>query len=373
MERVLANKVNWLATHGYEVGVITTDQRGREPYFRMHPSVKMTDLGINYDENNGRLLKKVFSYPLKQRRHRRRLNRQLQEWKADIVVCMFNNDVSFVWKIKDGSHKVLEVHFSKNKKLQYRRKGLWALADRWRTRREEKIVSHYERFVVLTHEDKSLWDSRLSSSRSLNTSSIVIPNALSFEPSQKADLRQQRVLAIGRYDYQKGFDTLLNIWKRVTCSTVHVDGWVLDIVGDGPLRPELQKQLEGLGLQDSVRLLKPTDDIQNMYQQSSVVVMTSHYEGLPMVLIEAQSFGLPIVAFACQCGPRDIITDGVDGYLIEGRDEAAFADRLLTLMQNEGLRRQMGIAAAKASQRFTEENIMQQWENIFNETLGYEN
>ena len=164
MERVLTNKVNWLCKHGYEVGVVTTDQRGREPYFKMSPSVRTVDLGINYDENNGRLLKKLTSYPVKQWRHRRRLKKLLQEWKADIVVCMFNNDVSFVWKIKDGSHKVLEVHFSKVKKLQYGRKGLWAWADRWRTRREERIVRRYERFVVLTQEDKELWETHLPSS-----------------------------------------------------------------------------------------------------------------------------------------------------------------------------------------------------------------
>ena len=358
MERVLANKVNWLAEHDYELMVVTTDQRGREPYFKMHLSIVMKDLDINYDETNGKLWKKLATYPIKQYRHRRRLSRLLKEYQADIVVCMFNNDVSFVHQIKDGSLKVLEVHFSRYKKLQYARSGLWALADRWRTRSEEAIVKRYAQFVVLTEEDKKLWG---------NVPNItVIPNARTFEPASCSDCRQKHVLAIGRYDYQKGFDTLLNIWGRLDGLSTE---WTLDIVGDGPLRETLERKVTELKLRN-VQLLHPTSDIQSMYLQASIVVMTSHYEGLPMVLIEAQSYGLPIVAFACQCGPRDILTDGLDGYLIEGRDEETFASRLASLMSDEEKRREMGSAAVKASKRFSEDYIMQQWDALFHHLCG---
>ena len=369
---MLANKVNWLVKHDYEVTVVTTDQRSRQPYFKMDDAVETIDLGINYDENNGRLLRKILAYPVKQWRHRRRLERVLREKRADIVVCMFNNDVSFVHKIKDGSRKVLEAHFSRNKKLQYGRKGIWAWADRWRSRKEEKLVRCYDRFVVLTEEDRALWDTPLHTPPStlIPSQILVIPNARTFKPTQKADLHQHRVVAIGRYDYQKGFDTLLYIWSKIIhnaqCIIHNSNGpWTLDIVGDGPQRPELERLVGELGLQDSVRLLKPTDHIEDVYCNASILAMTSRYEGLPMVLLEAQACGLPIVAFACQCGPRDIITDGVDGYLIENRDEACFAQKLLQLMQDEPLRQQMGAHAVAASLRYTEENIMSQWDKLF--------
>jgi len=354
MERVLTNKVNWLAAHGYEVSVVTTDQRGRLPYFKLDERIQTYDLGINYDEDNGRLLGKLLHYPIRQWQHRRRLTRLLVQSKADVVICMFNNDVSFAYKIKDGSHKILEAHFSKNKKLQYGRRGLWALADRWRTWREEHIVSKYERFVVLTHEDAQLWG-RLKNI-------CVIPNARTFEPKGQAALTEKHVLAIGRYDYQKGFDTLLNIWASIDVSK---DGWTLDIIGDGPLREELRHQVERLNLTDSVRLLQPTDHIEDAYLNASIFVMTSRYEGLPMVLLEAQACGLPAIAFACPCGPRDIITDGVNGYLIEDNDTQTFSDRLLMLMGDVALRQRMGEAAVKDSERFTEESIMPQWQAVF--------
>lgn len=354
MERVLTNKVNWLVGHGYEVSIVTTDQRGRKPYFSLDERVGQYDLGINYDADNGRLVSKLVGFPLRQWRHRRRLERQLKELRADITVCMFNNDVSFVHKLKDGSRKFLEVHFSKNKKLQYGRRGIWSLADRWRTRREEKLVGRYERFVVLTHEDRELWGNQQNIA--------VIPNARTFEPKGRAELQTKRVVAVGRYDYQKGFDTLLHIFANLGEGA---QGWTLDIIGDGPLRPALEQQVKALRLTGSIRLLKPVEDIQSVYLNASVAVMTSRYEGLPMVLLEAQACGLPVVAFACQCGPRDVIHDGEDGFLVEQRDEACFAQRLLQLMRDEDLRRRMGERAAANSEAFSEERVMKQWKRLF--------
>lgn len=365
MERVLANKANWLVEHGYDVSVVTTDQRGRSPYFKMDDRILHYDLDINYDDSNGKsFLRKTISFYRKQRQHRQRLTKLLTSLHADITVCMFNNDAPFVYKIHDGSRKVLEVHFSKNKKLQYGRHGLWALADRWRTRQEERYVSRYDRFVVLTKEDKALWDG--ASHRSPLTSRItVIPNARTFVPRQQSPLVNKRVVAIGRYDYQKGFDTLLYIWHLLSD---RLNGWTLDIIGDGPLRQEMTWQLYQWHLTESVRLLPPTGDMASVYRDASVLAMTSRYEGLPMVLLEAQACGLPIVSFACQCGPRDVITDGVDGYLIEDRDEHLFADRLFTLMNDEALRQRMGSAALKSSQRYSEDTIMQQWDTLFKVT-----
>ena len=156
MERVLANKANYLVSHGYEVFIITTDQRGKQPFFSLDERIRCYDLGINYEENNGKsLLNKIIHYPFKQWKHRKRLSELLRELRADIAISMFCNDVSFLWKIKDGSRKILEIHFSRYKRLQYERKGAWKLADQWRSRMDEKTVKKYACFVVLTHEDKS--------------------------------------------------------------------------------------------------------------------------------------------------------------------------------------------------------------------------
>ena len=112
MERVLANKANYLVSHGYEVFIITTDQRGKQPFFSLDERIRCYDLGINYEENNGKsLLNKIIHYPFKQWKHRKRLSELLRELRADIAISMFCNDVSFLWKIKDGTGKYLKFIF----------------------------------------------------------------------------------------------------------------------------------------------------------------------------------------------------------------------------------------------------------------------
>lgn len=358
MERVLANKTCWLVDHGYEIVVITTDQRGRKPFFPLHPSIRCIDLGINYDDNNGSFLSKLVNYPIKQHRHRQQLERVLKKEQPDITVCMFNNDVSFVYKLHDGSHKVLEAHFSKYKKVQYARKGLWGLADRWRLKREETWVKHYERFVVLTQEDSELWGGL--------PNMMVIPNARTFETTETANLSQQRVLAVGRLDYQKAFDRLLDVWHQLG---EKAKGWTLEIVGDGPLKKALQQQIAQLGMDNSVLLTGAVQDIQSKYLSASILVMTSRYEGLPMALLEAQAFGLPVITYACKCGPRDLIHDGQNGYLIEEGNQAAFVEKLLMLMLDESLRKRLGEENKRMSEQYAEEAVMHRWHSLF-QSLG---
>jgi glycosyltransferase involved in cell wall biosynthesis len=102
-----------------------------------------------------------------------------------------------------------------------------------------------------------------------------------------------------------------------------------------------------------------------VYRSASIVAMSSRYEGLPMILLEAQAYGLPIVSFACKCGPADVVTDGVDGYLVPEGDAECLADKLVKLMDDELLRQRMGRAARKNSERYAEEVIMRRWISLF--------
>ncbi|HFK5546693.1 TPA: glycosyltransferase family 4 protein [Elizabethkingia anophelis] len=357
MERVLANKANYLAEMGYDITIITTDQRGKSPYFQLDSRIKNIDLGINYTDNNNRgLLHKLLSYPRKQKMHRQKLRNVLIELKADIVISMFDNDASFMYKIKDGSRKILEIHFSRFKRLQYGRKGVWKIVNLLRSNADLKLVKQYDRFVVLTHEDKSYWGNL--------TNIEVIPNANSFVSSKQAGLESKRVIAVGRYDYQKGFDELINIWKEVYAK--HPD-WSLDIFGHGPLKDELQSLIDQLGLTKTIHLCAPVKNIEQEYLNSSILAMTSRYEGLPMTLLEAQVCGLPLVSYTCKCGPRDIIKDGINGYLIEDSDQETMAKKLIYLITDEKLRKQMGEASYRFSNNYSEDRIMQQWIDLFKE------
>ena len=357
MERVLANKANWLVQNGHEVCVLTTDQNGRHSFFPMDPRIEMYDLGVNYEDNNGKsFLNKLLHYPFKQWKHKGALRRVLPELKADVVISMFCNDASILSKIKDGSKKVLEIHFSRFKRLQYGRKGLWKLADQLRSKNDIKVVSRFDKFVVLTEEDKGYWG---------NLDNIqVISNARSFVLDEPAKLNEKKVIAVGRYCYQKDLSKLIDAWKFV-CR--EVNDWTLHLVGDGEDRAMLQEQIERLGLTESIVLGRAETDMKTVYSSASMLALSSRYEGLPMVLLEAQAAGLPIVSFECKCGPKDVIEDGVDGILVEEGNVEKLAEGMLRLIKDQTLRKSMGTAAYKRSERYAEENIMGQWTGLFDE------
>ena len=356
MERVLANKANYLVAHGYEVIIITTDQRGQKPFFPLDQRIKCYDLGINYEENNGKsFFNKVLHYPFKQWRHKKRLSELLKKLHADVVVSMFCNDASILPQIEDGSKKVLEVHFSRFKRLQYGRKGLWKWADKWRSNNDLKVVSRFDRFVVLTKEDKVYWG---------NLHNIqVIPNARTFAFEKPAELTNKTVMAVGRYDFQKGFERLIAAWAEV-CNKVN--DWKLEIIGDGALRDKMLQQIEGNGLSDRVVLKKlPAAQMKDAYMNTSIFALSSRFEGLPMVLLEAQAAGVPIISFACKCGPKDLIEDGINGFLVEEGDIDGLAKGLIRLIEDEELRKKMGKAAYQNSELYTENAIMKHWIDLF--------
>ncbi len=356
MERVLANKANYLVAQGHNVSIITTDQQERPSYFPLDTAIRLYDLHINYTDGKAAgLITKLFAYRRKQKLHKQRLTQHLNQLKADIVVSMFDHDTSFLHKIEDGSKKVLEIHFSRFKRLQYGRKGLWKLIDKWRSGQDIRLAKRYASFVVLTEEDRVYWGKL--------PNIAVIPNANSFIPAARADVTHKRAIAVGRYDYQKGFDKLIVIWSKVH---QQYPDWKLDIFGKGPLEAQLRSQIRGLGMENTVRLCPPVRDIEKEYCQSGLLVMTSRYEGLPMTLLEAQACGLPMVAYACKCGPKDIIRDGENGFLIAEGDKEMMVARLVQLMESKDLRQKMGASAKEMSANFTEDKVMQQWLNLFN-------
>ena len=141
MERVLLNKVRWLAGAGHEVIVVTTDQQGRAPFYAFPPEVRMEDLDINYSvDNNKPLSQRILSYLRKRRLHRSRLTQLLMAERPDITVSLYPSESSFIPDIKDGSKKVLELHFNRYFRLQYGRGGLTGLIDRFRSRRDVALA-----------------------------------------------------------------------------------------------------------------------------------------------------------------------------------------------------------------------------------------
>lgn len=358
MERVLLNKVTYLSQlPGWKVAVVTTDQNQRPPFYPFPEKVRMTDLGINYSEDNGKgAWKKITGYLRKRKEHKRKLTALLLKEKPDIVVSLYPSESSFIPDIKDGSKKVLELHYCKFFRLQYGRRGLLGWIDKLRTRQDEQIVRRFDKFVVLTNEDRGYWG---------NLPNIeVIPNAAMHVSDAYSDVMNKRVIAVGRLDYQKGFDRLVQAWQLVRHTGKFTD-WKLDIFGQGEWREMLQQMIDKAELQDSVRLNRPTKQIGEEYVKSDLLVMSSNYEGFPMVMIEAMACGLPVVSFDYKCGPKDIIQPGINGLLVPNGDIQALADAMMKVMEDEAYRKMLSLNARKVVDTYSEQAVMAQWIRLF--------
>lgn len=358
MERVLLNKVTYLSQlPGWKVAVVTTDQNQRPPFYPFPEKVRMTDLGINYSEDNGKgAWKKITGYLRKRKEHKRKLTALLLKEKPDIVVSLYPSESSFIPDIKDGSRKVLELHYCKFFRLQYGRRGLLGWIDKLRTRQDEQIVRRFDKFVVLTNEDRGYWG---------NLPNIeVIPNAAMHVSDAYSDVMNKRVIAVGRLDYQKGFDRLIQAWQLVQHTGKFTD-WKLDIFGQGEWQEMLQQMIDKAGLQDSLQIHQPTKQIGEEYVKSDLLVMSSNYEGFPMVMIEAMACGLPVVSFDYKCGPKDIIQPGINGLLVPNGDIQALAYAMMVMMSDEAYRKMLSLNARKVVDTYSEEAVMSQWIRLF--------
>ena len=362
MERVLLNKVTYLVKNlGWDITVVTTDQKGKAPFYPFPKEVRMIDLDINYsDDNSKNVFRKIAGYLYRRQLHRKRLSTLLEKEKADIVISLYPSESSFIPDIKDGSKKVLELHYCKFFRLQYGRSGLLGMIDKWRTKQDEKIVSRFDKFVVLTNEDRGYWG---------NLRNIeVIPNAAMNMTSYFSDASFHRIIAVGRLDYQKGFDRLIQAW-RIICQNGKYAEWHLDIFGQGEWKEMLQRMIDEGGMNNSIRINTPTNQIGKEYAKSSIIVMTSNYEGFGMVLVEAMACGVPAIAFDCKCGPKDIISHGENGLLVSNGDIEGLAAAMMKLMEDEAYRKRLSDNARKIVSTYSEETVMNRWIGLFNSLI----
>jgi glycosyltransferase involved in cell wall biosynthesis len=362
MERVLSLKVNYLIKKEvYEITIITTDQKNKPLYYHLDKKVKLVDFDLNYDDHfNQPLIKKYFTHKKKQKKYFKLLESYLQNNPVDICISLCGKEIDFLYKLRDGSKKMAELHFSKNFRTQFldsTHKGkIWYFLGKIRTKKLEIVTKRLSQLIVLTKEDKKEWDKT-------HSNVIQIYNPQTATAKEKAKLDSKSAIAVGRLDSQKGFDYLIDIWAIVTKK--HPD-WILNIWGGGIWEDMLNSKIKENKLENKVFLRGVTNDIQNEYLNNSLYLMTSRFEGFPMVLIEASSVGLPLISFNCKHGPSEIIIDGYNGYLVDELDYEGMVERISYLIENESARRAFGQNAYKNSQEFSIDTIMYEWIKLFN-------
>ena len=364
MERVLSLKANYLSdVLGWEIIIITTEKAESSPAFPLSSAIRVLNLKIGYDDDSYlNFLERITDRLGKKKQHRRILEETLKREQCDICVSMFCHEMSFLADLNDGSKKVLELHFCKDFRQMdclYNKKGVirkfLGHLQNWNERRK---IKKYDSFVVLTQEDAQAWG------KTYNTS--VIANPLSFSVEKTADYSAHHAVAVGRLCPQKGFDLLIEAWALLPEDLKKE--WDLTIYGNGGDKESLNKLIANNQLENSIRIHEPVKNIQNHLIRNSLFCFSSRYEGFGMALIEAMSCGLSCISFACPCGPKDLISHGVDGMLVEHLSVHKMALEIQKLMENEERRRMLGEnAQSTIKKQYSLDAIMNQWIKLFQE------
>lgn len=356
---MLSQKINYLAEHtDYELYMILTESPEKPWCYKMNPNIKWVNFNINFDElDTMPFYKKFIFYFIKQQKYKKAFNNYLMRIKPDITVSALRREINFINDIKDGSKKIGEIHFSRifyrHFNLHFLPKSINSILTKIWAGELVKNLKKLDRFVVLTNSDFERWPEVKNK--------IVIPNFISGIPEQPSTLEAKNVIAVGRYTWQKGFDLLIDAWCIVADK---YPDWKLHIYGLGN-NDEFQNLAIQKGIGDKVLCHTYAEDVYEKYRESSIFVLSSRYEGFGLVLAEAMATGLPSVAFNCPDGPSDIITDGVDGILVENGNTNKLADGLMYLISHDKDRLTYGQNARNNMKKFDKETIMQQWIDLF--------
>ena len=359
VERVLTLKANYMAdVLGYDITIILTEGKDKPLFYPLSDKIKIINLDIDFEALwTCSFTKKIFVYLQKQRIFKKRLTEELMRLKPDITVSLLRREINFINEIKDGSRKIGELHVNRANYRNFEAgdtnfvKRLFA---RYWMHSLRSHLKRLDRFVVLTEEDKASW-TELSNVE-------VIPDPLAFDINLVSPLTNKRIIAVGRYVYQKGFDLLLHAWKKIEQQQ---PDWELAIYGMGDRTP-YEQLIDELQIdRTSCHLNGSTPDIKAEYLNSSLFVFSSRFEGFGMVLIEAMACGLPVISFDCPCGPKDIVRHNEDGLLVPSGNVDSLADALHQMMSDDNLRRQMAKNAVKNVQRYQLNVVCRHWQKLF--------
>ncbi len=383
IERVTIVKANALAAiEGNEVYICFTD-KGAFPktIHPLSPKIKVFDLETPYWGFNSTLKLLLGFIPLI-RKTRKRLLDVIKTVNPDVIISTGSYEKYAaasigITGIKRQSAKqfamgggntllIREYHFNSNfrRYMNHSKYSLPAI----------KVAEWVESRILSCCFDKSflLTESDLNTNFKNRLRFDYMHNPTSFCPETVSEYsdRPKTILAVGRISAQKNFEAMIKIWNKI-CR--QAPGWKLRIVGDGSGMDSLQRLVKDLGISDFTELIGRSFNVDKELDSAQVFVLTSKYEGFAVVLVEAMTFGLPIVSFDTPYGPSEIVRNNVDGFIVGYNDKEAFANKLLMLIRDETLRQRMSDNALTRSKDFTPDAIAEKWMETYSRLLAEKN
>ena len=349
-ERVAHGLAGGLAGRGYEVAL-----RGIRPTAEHRMDMTSTEYSTGFMSERAERPSGEEPWPAQVRTAMRReavqhLEETLAEYRDGIFICMqvfvmeHVAEVGIEQLLDSGTRMIGQYHSS----YQAAR----ATTDFARLSRSYRQL---DKFLLLTEEDATAFQRHNFN----NTGSM--PNPLSMYPERVDTERQNVVVAVARYDEIKQLDQALQAWAMVAPD---FPDWRFELYGEGPERDSLQQTIDSLGIGGSASLMGVTNDVEGVLLRSRAAVLSSQFEGLPMVLAEALACGVPAVSYDCSPGVRAIVTDGVTGHVVSQNHVAGLARSLRAVMQDQAGWATMSTAARESAARFSVDAVMDRWEDL---------
>ena len=338
-ERAVSLVANELAERGYNIAILSICG-GNTCFFDLNKNIKLYTLMSVNEVNNRKKFLKIL----------RELKFFYKNHHVDICVDVFASlsIYTLLIKIKYGFKNITWEHYNYLNNMGLNKIG------------RQLAIRFSDAIVTLTKTDKNHY---LENNKCLNNNKIFsIFNATPYPNALYNAHRDKVIISIGRLEKLKGFDQLLDVWSKIC---VKYPDWKLQIIGEGEEWANLQEMINENDIKN-VELLGKRRDVEKFYQTASIYVSTSEKEGLPMTMIEAQSFGVPIVSFDYETGPKDIITEGKDGFIIsQGENRNSnMAKKIAELIDDPLKLNKMCKSAKLGSERFDIEIITNEWEKV---------
>lgn len=337
-ERVTVNLANYFASRNYRTSVVSLSAKKGKNIYSLNDTIQIVYLNAE---------KKSFPGIINKFNALFAVNRYFRKFDRETIVLGIGNYPSLLLSLlinrKIKTIGCQHLAFSGIKHI-------WSFLRALFFRRLTRVVS-------LTVKD-------LPKYLKINNNSIVIPNSITTPSDHSSTLVRKQILFIGRMVPEKGYDLLFQVIKNLG---LDAPDWHFRIVGDGPLRNQYIQQMQDPEMKERISWIASTDNIGEEFLESSIYLMTSRTEGLPMVLLEAQSYGLPILSFNCETGPSDIVNDSIDGFLINDFNIQEMTEKILLLCRDYELRKEFGRNARSNVQKFHPDIINVKWENLFKE------
>ena len=349
-ERVMSIIANYWSERGEIVSIITIDSVDRD-FYSLHERINRVGLNIAGESTTlWSAVKNNFS-------RLKMLRSAIQETKPDIVIS-FLDRMSVLTLVATRGLSLPIVVSEHIDPRQLPPGGVWNSLRRWTYRWASAVV-------VLTSELRNVLSEFVDEKRLYVIPNPALPTKHSKEAAIPFDLPKPFIVAMGRLVVQKGFDLLLEAFCHFNNTN-----WSLVILGEGPERKHLESITEELGIRSRVYIPGRISDPSCVLRRGEFFVLSSRFEGFPMAILEAMSCGLPVISFDCPTGPREIISDGVDGVLVPPGDVTALAEAMNRLMEDGGERKRLANRANKVTDKFSLENVMARWLRLINVVIG---